>query len=904
MTSFLGSNTGLGSFMSQTTDAALVPTGPIEDVKDGTVADGKGGHSNGVEERGASETTPLANHSHSHKHDFHEEKNPSSIKTEKPAKHTHSDRLEDQAATAALYVTKYDSGTSSGTNNRNGYDILDSDHKLSSAGAAASLKYAQPRDLPSYPSAGLKKDDSAAGAAASLGWANQKPFEHWKPDPSSSASTAAMRAKDYKMAPLWQPEDSAHGAKAALLAHRTGGKVEIWRPEPTTWGNSAATQAMGKKNTLSPQLDYGYTDIGRKGSLLAATGAMSSSRRRADSTPIPLPKVETYPDERNAAANALSAATFAHKSKRKTNISAEGGSVPFTTMPKEMYTSHPPVAPEVEEQNRQDMLRASAVAMAKQMYNLQQKQFDQAATHGATAAHGRRPSSAGSEDAKPMRFNNLQEAAQKLAQERLAKLHDEHAKNREYRDYYGHSTQPTSRLSIRGRTRRRASSDGNLDEDKEQSNKIRAQMSLFSSNLSQVDAKKRRADREALIAAAQRNVTKSLHGMDEKVFADTGKVAPSLMSDWEVKAHAATQAKSDTRMENYGKVHIGGGKFINQSAVDLVASRNVQPVLDEINEKAELERIRQAELKADQENERRKAAEKKAREKESKDIHKKLKLQDKGEEKLRKQEEKAARDEEKRAEKEKRKSAKVEAIPVTAATTEPATTAAMTGTTSNDIEATDEVASPAPVEREPSNTVTERREVASTPADIRTPMEDNASQRMRELSDAADRDQATTTSPTSPNSPRDGGKVKHWLKTKFARRSSKAQKPSKDLEKASSGFIGGAALTGASASNTSLGGNSASVREVALASSSSAARPQNSAATTEERGGKTERRASTISSMSSVSREGRSADDDGNGDEEFQEARDNFDEDLAPPPTFSVQKSSSPARSAKFTEEI
>lgn len=134
MTSFLGSNTGLGSFMSQTTATALVPTGPIEDVKDGAVADGKGGHSNGVEERGASETTPLANHSHSHKHDFHEEKNPSSIQTEKPAKHTHSDRLEDQAATAALYVTKYNSGTSSGTNNRNGYDILDSDHKLSSAG--------------------------------------------------------------------------------------------------------------------------------------------------------------------------------------------------------------------------------------------------------------------------------------------------------------------------------------------------------------------------------------------------------------------------------------------------------------------------------------------------------------------------------------------------------------------------------------------------------------------------------------------------------------------------------------------------------------------------------------------------------------------------------------------------
>ena len=179
-------------------------------------------------------------------------------------------------------------------------------------------------------------------------------------------------------------------------------------------------------------------------------------------------------------------------------------------------------------------------------------------------------------------------------------------------------------MSLRGRNRNRASSLGTFDEDKEQSNKIRAQMSQFSSNLSQVDAKKRQQDRENLIAAAQRNVTKSLHGMDEKVFADTGKIAPSLLNEWEVKAHAAAQANSDTRMENHGKVHIGGGKFIDQSEIDQVAARNVQPLLDEINEKAEAERERQAALKAEQETQQRKAAEKKVREKEQKEIEKKL----------------------------------------------------------------------------------------------------------------------------------------------------------------------------------------------------------------------------------------------------------------------------------------
>ena len=496
-------------------------------------------------------------------------------------------------------------------------------------GAAASLKYAQAQDLPSYPSAGLKNGDSAAGAAASLGWANQKPFEHWKPDPSASASAAAMMAKDYKMAPLWQPEQSTNGAKAAILAHKNDGKVEIWKPEPSAWGNSAANQAFKKDRAggLSPQLDYGHTAIGRKGSLLAATGAMSTSRKRAESTPVPSQFVARYPDEANATANALSAATSASRKGKRTDVSSEAGASPYTNMARAMFTSHPPVAPEVDEQNRQATLHASAVAMAKQMYNVQQKQIDQvtAAQHGAMAAH-RRPSTISSADeVEPMRFTSLQEAAQKLAHERLAKLHDEHAKNREYRDYYGSSSQTNSRLSIRGRVRRRASSDGTLDEDREQSNKIRAQMSLFSSNLSQVDGKKRQQDREALIAAAQRNVTKSLHGMDEKVFEDTGKVAPSLLSEWEVKAHAAAQAKSDTRMENYGKVNIGGGKFINQSAVDLIAQKNVQPVLDEINEKTEKERERVAAAKLEQETQARKAAEMKSREKERKDIDKKLK---------------------------------------------------------------------------------------------------------------------------------------------------------------------------------------------------------------------------------------------------------------------------------------
>jgi hypothetical protein len=149
-------------------------------------------------------------------------------------------------------------------------------------------------------------------------------------------------------------------------------------------------------------------------------------------------------------------------------------------------------------------------------------------------------------------------------------------------------------------------------------------MSQFSSDVSQVD-EKRKKDREALIAAAQRNVAKKLQGMDERVFADTGKVPPSLLSEWEMKAHAAAQENSVSRMENYGKVHVGGGKFVNQSDVDEIAQKNVQPVLDEIQERAEAEKERQAGVKAEQETEARRASEKKARDRDSKDLSKKLK---------------------------------------------------------------------------------------------------------------------------------------------------------------------------------------------------------------------------------------------------------------------------------------
>lgn len=569
---------------------------------------------------------------------------------------------------------------------------MDDDNKLSSAGkcisafikthvhrsvsgAATSLKYANPRDLPSYPSAGLTNLDSSAGAAASLANANHTAFEHWKPDPSlsankaanlakdykaapswhpdpsasanraanvakdyraapvwhpdpsASANKAANLAKDYKAAPLWHPETSATGSKAAAVASKDGVNVQIWRPEATQVGSSAAGQAMRAKG-LSPQVDYGYTADGSKKALLAATGAMSSSRKRAGSSPT---VKGSYPDSENSAANALSAATFANKPSARTSqpkTEAFGGSVSsidaarihnaaMTNLSREMYTSNPPVASEVEEKNRQAGLRAAAVSMAKQMYDVQQKAIDRAtgaekpdSHYAASSVHNRKASiSTGDSHPSPPQYVNLQEAAQKLAAERLAKLHDEHAA---YRNYYGASAAPQSRLSIRNRQRQRASSDGYANEsDEDRSNQIRSEMSLFSNKVAQVDAEKRQKDRDSLIAAAQRNVRASMHGMDERVFAETGKVSSAMMQSWETKAHARAEADSQARMVNHGMVNIGGGRYLDQSEIDAIAAQRVQPTLNEITEKAEQARARDEQRRLE-EQERNEIAEAKA----------------------------------------------------------------------------------------------------------------------------------------------------------------------------------------------------------------------------------------------------------------------------------------------------
>lgn len=762
------------------------------------------------------------------------------------------------------------------------------------AGHSGKLVYAKPEDLPSFPSIGLLPNGSAASAAATLGWSSKKSPEIWKPDSSNSASTAALLAQSRKMPAAAAPSPSSHGAQAALLAHKAAQNSETHRPAPSDHGHSAANQAFKSGRTANLAPNDRATTLNRQRSLIAAKGAMTVRPR---SNTAPSAKDEDYPDKSNAASNALKAATAVHKAPRPSSTQPKGGAVPFTTMNRQMFTSHPPVKPEVEEQSREDQLHASAVAMAKKMFTQQQKVIDQTKkAHGNDSTSLRRTRSINSmsseEEVRPMQFNNLQDAAYKLAQERLAKLHEDHLKTREYQEYYGQSGQQKQmrRFSVRGKlTRRRSNSEGDVFEDRKRSQDIKKQMSIFNSKLSQVDTQKRQQDRDALLAVAQKNVQARMKGIDDKISAETGMVPPSSSTskNWEAKAHAAAQSRSEDRMTHHGKVDIGAGKFMTQEEIDAIAAANVKPTLDEINEKAEKEHARLTELRLEAEAKKEAHEREKAREREVAAVAKKLKEQDrleqkekkaeeKHEAKLKKEEEKMAHEEEKRLGRSRKHNH------------------SLSGKISLHRLRRSESAGDAAEDR-PATAPLEEEEQQLALNDVGQPVRlPNSSKTNRVSIPAGERQtRSESSSPTDKTS--QGGKVKTWFKHRFSRGSFSRGSRSDDEKPSGSkrGFIGGHALTGLDSNNasvTSLDGRSSSMRAIAMAG-----RRRTGGSEATSAGRRSTANADDVSPMSSSE------------DEDYDEAVDHMGTELSPPrhiPDPAKKKSHSPVRDSRFLENL
>lgn len=503
-----------------------------------------------------------------------------------------------------------------------------------------------PREpLPSPLAAGVKAPATASSSgmpskssgASTTGWGNSAATQAFR----NSQILSANRASAPPEKPI--PEILALGQQPSLRAAKDAMKTAS---NPNRTSVVAASPSAASPTLSNDTSGSGIAAAGASGAVSGNT-SMARTRHRAQTTPLSLRQQKsllsqfpdsvalsnlngTSSDPKVSAANALSAATAAHTKSQsggdRRSYVGDAGAVPYTNMNRQMYTSNPPIGPEFDTQKHQDGLHASAIAMAKQMY-------DPNAESGLTSA----------------KVPNVQEQAYRLAQERLDKIYEKHAKNRDFRDHYVDAKTGTDfgagsnshRLSMRSRLRRhRSSSDSDVDLDRMRSMEIRKQMSLLSDRISEVSQEKRRQDRQSVLLAAQRNVKLQLQNIDEQVYANSGRLPPSATKTMDqAKINTIAQARADAQIGTYPRsdqVDIGGGKFMDRAEIDKIASRRMQPVIDDMHAKAqqeierkaklrEEEEQRKAQLRQNEEDRKAEAAILKARDKEMKELYRQLK---------------------------------------------------------------------------------------------------------------------------------------------------------------------------------------------------------------------------------------------------------------------------------------
>ncbi|KAJ9347458.1 hypothetical protein DTO027B9_9192 [Paecilomyces variotii] len=666
-------------------------------------------------------------------------------------------RLSDHAATAALYVTHPERKVSIRSRRQSEVETL---------GAM---------DPSISPPGGLTL--ASASAAASLAHANRRPLEIWRPGKLPAAEKAAYHARDYRIEiPEPQPRAdrlSVEGLKnAAVLAARDSRALTSSTPPPPNQKYQYLAEERVVMSGGRVREDK-VIPSDEKGALLAATGALRNTRRRAESAP-------TEPAVHPEASYALSAATISHHAPRPSEDYLEELEEPIQASRihniaktnAQLYTSNPPVDVETEEQIRKDTLRAAAISMAQEMYTRAQKgaQEDEGATleavQGAQRGHsrlGKRTSLPGTDESATARAVNLQLAAQKLASEKLARMQSQN----EYEIYYGTAQPPRARRSVTGRLRRRTSSETDTSRlDMERSIRIRNQMSTLQTQLHEVDEKRRR-DREDLMEIAMRNARAAIQDIDDRVYAETGKPSPAMQREWEEKAQerAKRSLEAESRLDMRGKVEIGERQYVDAIDVEAVALSRIRPTLDEIDQRAEERKAREIERRLDEEERKRLEAIEREREADLKAAMKAQKAASKKETKERKaaaaEQEMLDKDDEWKIFRRMSKRAKGR---------EPA--AANEGPTSGAQEAQ------------------QAQQAQEAVAEQRAPEDESGT-----ATGAAEQVSPTSTSPKGES------RLKHWFRSTFGARSSKqaaeSQETSKPEEENTSSFVGGAALTGA-----------------------------------------------------------------------------------------------------------
>ncbi|KAF8539636.1 hypothetical protein BDD12DRAFT_805134 [Trichophaea hybrida] len=340
----------------------------------------------------------------------------------------------------------------------------------------------------------------------------------------------------HPIAGLTNPESA--GTAAASLAYSVPKPVLAWKPNTTSAASAAASLAHtsrevgGLRNSPSTtRIGPDLPSQGSKGnlSLRGARGAMNpeGNRRRADSSPGGL----GY--ERDS--------TVTSSTKRDSG---------FVISPEE----------DVLAQTRQksDILTAATVSMTND--KLKRKEVFQSPPRRPHDDSG--PPSVNTPVPRRPKYPNLEEAARRQAEERLARI----------------GYLPASRSIASGRTRSVSLSSNHLRPQSYDTLDL-------DEDIDRTDRRKRGQDALLLMSTARKNVQTRLSEQDRQI-----AKSRASRKDWLPKATEIAQRQSDQRMQrtqNHGKVDIGGGKYMTQEEIDRIAERNVRPVIDDINERAE-----------------------------------------------------------------------------------------------------------------------------------------------------------------------------------------------------------------------------------------------------------------------------------------------------------------------------
>lgn len=124
-------------------------------------------------------------------------------------------------------------------------------------------------------------------------------------------------------------------------------------------------------------------------------------------------------------------------------------------------------------------------------------------------------------------------------------------------------------------------------------------------NRENLEAKNAANQYQSVMALARERAENSIAQLNKEAYYKN----PLLNTQYYQEALAIAQEKGAARMENYGKVDIGGGAFMTQTEVDAIAERNVRPVLVEISEKADAQRQADEDRRIAEEEERKRIAE-------------------------------------------------------------------------------------------------------------------------------------------------------------------------------------------------------------------------------------------------------------------------------------------------------